>query len=130
MHNNPLLNLCNAIRTNKQNRFSTVKIQFSKKSIAILSVFLKEGFIRGFFIEVENNFKVIHILLKHSNNDLNFLKFKKTSLIERQTYYSSNYFKNQSMGLHFSIVSTQKGIMSNADAAALGLGGFLLINTI
>ena len=129
MPNNSLLNLCNTIRTNKQNKCCIVKTKFSKKCIEVLSVLLKEGYIRGYFLDVSNNTKMICILLKYMNdNDL--FKFKKISAVKYKTYFTNSDLKNQSLGFNLSIISTQKGIMSNADAIKLGLGGFILINII
>ena len=127
MCSNSLLNLCNTIRTNKQNKCSIVKTKFSKKCVEVLSVLLKEGYVRGYFLEVSNNTKTICILLKYINdNDL--LRFKKISVVKYKTYFSNNDLKNQSIGFNLSVISTQKGIMASTDAIKLGLGGFVLIN--
>lgn len=129
MYNNSLLNLCNIIKTNKQNKCSIVRIKFSKKCVEVLSILLKEGFIRGYFLDLSNNTKTICILLKYMN-DNNFFKFKKISVVKYKTYFTNEDLKSQSTGFNFYIVSTQKGIMSNTDAIKLGLGGFILINII
>ena len=51
MNQKSFLNLQNILKVSKQTKPSIVKIKFSKKSLEILSVLLKEGFIRGYFLE-------------------------------------------------------------------------------
>jgi small subunit ribosomal protein S8 len=126
MSNNLVLNLCNTINTNKQNKSSIVKIKYSRKCIAILGVLLEEGYIRGFFIESENNVKIICILLKYVN-EYNLFNFKTTSSVKTKTYTSNKSLRKQVAGFNFGVISTQKGIMSSSKAISLGIGGFSLI---
>lgn len=123
------IDLCNIINVSKYNRCSIVQIPFSKEYLYILLILLKEGFIRGYFVETSKNVKTIHILLKHIGQD-NPFQFKKISLVKHQVYCSNFFLKKRSGGFKFSIVSTEKGIMSSNKAVKLGLGGFPMIDIV
>ena len=51
MSNKLLLNLSNSIKTSKQSKLPIIEIKFSKKMFSVVSVLLKEGLIRGYFLK-------------------------------------------------------------------------------
>jgi ribosomal protein S8 len=126
MHNF-LQRLKNGINTSKQNKVPIVKIRFSKKSVSILSILLKKGFIRGFFINNESGNKTICVLLKHIENNY-LLNFEKISVAKQRTYYSNKKFTSNLKAFNLSILSTRKGILSSTDCVDLKIGGFFLLN--
>jgi small subunit ribosomal protein S8 len=126
MHNF-LLRLKNGINTSKQNKIPVIKIRFSKKCVSVLSILLKKGFIRGFFINNELGNKTICVLLKHIEDNY-LLNFEKISLSKRRTYYSDKKLINNLKAFNLSILSTRKGILSSTDCVDLKIGGFFLLN--
>jgi ribosomal protein S8 len=109
---NSLNFLSNALKIKKQKKYFIVQSNLSNKSIAVLSILLKEGFIRGYFFGLNKNKKIIFILLKQIDNN-NFFIFEGISLNFQKEYFSKKYLKRLSNGFCFFIVSTQKGIASN-----------------
>ena len=124
-----LNNLLNLIKVYSQKKIAILKIKFFKRCTSVLDKLFKEGFIRGYFVEMKQSNKSIYVLLKYINDD-NLLLLKRTSSINYQKYYSNKLLKNYSIGFNFLIVSTKKGIISGSDAAKLNLGGFPLINIV
>ena len=126
MHNS-LQRLKNGINTSKQNKVSIVKIRFSKKCVSILSILLKKGFIRVFFINNELGNRTICVLLKHIEDNYLF-NFEKISLAKQRTYCSDKKLISNLKAFNLSILSTRKGILSSTDCADLKVGGFFLLN--
>lgn len=124
MSNKLLLNLSNSFKTSKQNKVSIIEIKFSRKVLNVISVLLKEGLIRGYFLK---NSYTICILLKYVD-DQNIVTFKNNSLINQKVYYGHNLIKDNFMSFNSSIISTRKGVLSHRDVLNNSLGGFVLLN--
>jgi ribosomal protein S8 len=120
-------NLFNAIKTSELQKLPVIKFQYSIKSIIVLSVLLKEGFIRGYFLDVVNNIKFIFVLIKCKRGKFNFSKFKKYYFNTYNIYNNFTFLKQKQSSFNLCIISTRKGIMTDKNAIALGLGGFVLI---
>ena len=124
MSNKLLLNLSNSFRTSKQSKLPIIEIKFSKKILNVLSVLLKEGLIRGYFLKTRY---VICILLKYVDDE-NIVNFKNISLERQKVYSTNNFVKYEFMGFNSSIFSTKKGVLSHKEALNHRMGGFLLLN--
>jgi ribosomal protein S8 len=124
MSNKLLLNLSNSLKTSKQNKLPTLDVKFSKKILSIISVLLKEGLIRGYFLK---NKYVICVLLKYVDDE-NMVNFKNISLVNQRVYCASNFIKNSYTSFNCSIISTRKGVLSHRQALNHNLGGFPLLN--
>ncbi len=127
MHYNFSLKLLNSIKTCEAQRSSLLKCQYSYKSVMLLSVFFKEGFIRGYFLDVINNIKVIYILIKYKQDKFNLSKYKSLYFNTKNIYTSLNHLQKRQNSFNFCILATSKGHMSSKNAIALGLGGFILL---
>jgi ribosomal protein S8 len=124
MSNKLLLNFSNSFKTSKQNKLSIIEINFSKKVLNIISVLLKEGLIRGYFLK---NKYIICILLKYVNDE-NIVNFKNISLVRQRVYCTNNLIKNNFMGFNSCIMSTKNGVLSHREVLNNRLGGFPLLN--
>jgi ribosomal protein S8 len=128
MNFKPFLSLPYIIKNTNNNKLSTIKIRYSKKSLEILSILLKEGYIRGYFLGTDKNHKIIFILLKYVD-DSNFLELKSVNLVKQREYLSIKRLKNLSISFkNLLILSTKKGILSHIDAISLNVGGFIVFN--
>lgn len=124
MPNKILLNLSNNIKASKQNKLSIIKVKFSKKVLNVISVLLKEGLIRGYFLK---NKYVICILLKYVNDE-NIINLKTISQVNRRVFSSSSFIKNNFTSFNCCIISTRKAVLHHRDASNSGLGGFPMLN--
>jgi len=128
MHFKPFLNLSHIIKSSYNNKLSLIKIKHSKKSLEILSILLKEGYIRGYFVSIDKNYKIIFILLKYVD-DSDFLNLENVNLARQREYFSSKRLKNLPLCFkNLLILSTKKGILSHIDAINLNVGGFIVLN--
>ena len=123
MSNKLLSNFSNSLKTSKQNKLSMVDVKFSKKIFSVISVLLKEGLIRGYFLK---NKHTICVLLKYVDDE-NTLYFKSISLIHQRKYSANNFIKNNFTSFNSSIISTRKGVLSHRQVLDYHLGGFLLL---
>jgi len=95
--------LCNFLNYSNPHNLSVVKIKFSSVFIKLLSLLLKEGFIRAFYIDIYDKIKVIFIFLKYINNRY-FFNFKCLS--------QSNFLFNSNLNnFDFIVCSTKKGVV-------------------
>nr|YP_009476752.1 ribosomal protein S8 [Cryptomonas curvata]AVM81245.1 ribosomal protein S8 [Cryptomonas curvata] len=129
MNNKYFLNLSNSLKASKYNKPAIIKIRYSKKSLDVLSILLKEGYIRGYFIDNCTVTKYICILVKYID-DHNLLNIKTLNLNKQRTYLSVTKLKTHFTAFDLLILSTKKGIMSHLNAINLNIGGFPIINII
>lgn len=108
-----LSNIFNILNTSNQRKVSIVKIKFAQKYVKLLDILLKEGFIRGYFVNLENGFKTICILLKHPFDNYLF-NYKR---INQQKFYKYNNLKYTDF--NFIIDSSNKGFISRKKAITL-----------
>lgn len=124
MSNKLLLNLSNSFKTSKQNKLSIIEVKFSKKILDVVSVLLKEGLIRGYFLK--DNYTIC-ILLKYVDDE-NTIIFKGISQVKREVYFHNNFIKHNFASFNSCIISTKKGVLSHKDVLNYKLGGFLLLS--
>lgn len=127
MNHKSFLSFQNVIKTNKFNKPSIVSVKFCKKSLKILSVLLKEGFIRGYFLDTYNTKRKICILLKYVD-DNNLLDLKSINLKEQRTYLSTKSLKKRLIGSNTLVLSTKKGFTVYKESSNLKIGGFPVLN--
>ena len=84
MSSKSLSKLCNLLKTNDKNKLSIVKIKFSKMCIKVVSVLLKEGFIRGFYISTYNNEKILFYKIKSNVFQCTSVKHPLVALVNKQ----------------------------------------------
>ena len=129
MHQKSFLNLQNILKASKKTKPSIVRIKFSKKFLDISSVLLKEGFIRGYFLDDQKPVRNICILLKYTD-DSNLLNLKSIKLKEQRKYISVKELKTYFTAFNLLILSTKKGVISHINAINLNTGGFPILNII
>lgn len=121
-----LSNLLISIQNGSRARRLSILVPNSKFSRNILKVLSKEGYLRGFSIDL-NNLNKIKVYLKYYNNKPVVQKVLRVSKPGIRIYSSvrdlSKYlFPRQSLVL----ISTSKGLISHKDAMKYKLGGEVL----
>lgn len=100
---------------------------FSKLNLNVLKVLKDEGYIRDFFSEDLDNGKVqIKIELKYNEGQPVIKKIKRISKPGIRVYSKIKEMPRSYGGLGISIVSTPKGVMSDAMARTQNVGGEIL----
>ncbi len=125
--NDPLGDMLTRIR-NAQMRGKTLVVSPSSNlRCRVLDVLENEGYIRGYSqSEMANGIKQIEIELKYYEGEPVIREIQRVSKPGRRVYSSVKTMPTVRNGLGLSIVSTPKGVMSDASAREQNVGGEIL----
>ena len=125
--NDPLGDMLTRIRNAAMRSKSTVRSPSSKLRIRVLDVLQDEGFIRGYeVIDGDDKKPEVEISLKYYDGEPVIRELKRVSKPGRRTYSGVSNVPQVRNGLGVAIVSTSKGVMSDAKARAANVGGEVL----
>ena len=118
-----LVRIKNAAAVGKQ----TVKAPSSKIKVAIAQVLKDEGYIADLRVtQLENNKSELEIVLKYFEGKPVIATLKRFSRSGLRQYRGKSELPKVLNGLGISIISTSKGIMTDAQARQQGVGGEVL----
>ncbi len=125
--NDPLGDMLTRIRNAQMRGKSTVRSPASKLRAWVLDVLKDEGYIRGYDkVEAANGQPELEISLKYFEGTPVIRELKRVSKPGRRVYASVKDIPAVRNGLGLSIVSTPKGVMSDAAARTANVGGEVL----
>jgi small subunit ribosomal protein S8 len=127
MMNDPIGDMLTRIRNSSMRGKSTVRTPASKLRGWVLDVLKGEGYIRGY--EPATNtagHPELEISLKYFDGTPVIRELKRVSKPGRRVYASVNDIPTVRQGLGIAIVSTPKGVMSDAQARTDNVGGEVL----
>jgi len=125
--NDPIGDMLTRIRNSQMRGKSTVSTPASKMRVRVLDVLQTEGYIRGYEqVTGENGHPAIEISLKYFEGIPVIREMKRVSKPGRRVYMGVKDIPQVRQGLGVSIVSTPKGVMSDAAARAANVGGEVL----
>jgi small subunit ribosomal protein S8 len=125
--NDPLGDMLTRIRNAQMRGKSTVSTPASTLRARVLEVLLSEGYIRGYEKKsTANGQGEFEIGLKYYEGTPVIRELKRVSKPGRRVYLGVKELPSVRNGLGVSIVSTPKGVMSDANARAANVGGEVL----
>ena len=125
--NDPLGDMLTRIRNAQMRGKSTVRTPASKLRAWVLDVLKDEGYIRGYETATSVSGKPeLEISLKYFEGTPVIRDIKRVSKPGRRVYASVKEIPSVRNGLGVSIVSTPKGVMSDAAARTANVGGEVL----
>lgn len=125
--NDPIGDMLTRIRNSQLRGKSTVSTPASKLRAWVLDVLLDEGYIRGYEEGTDaKGHKTLEISLKYFEGTPVIRELKRVSTPGRRVYLGVKDIPSVRQGLGVSIVSTPKGVMSDANARANNVGGEVL----
>ena len=125
--NDPVGDMLTRIRNAQMRGMSKTTTPASKLRGRVLDVLEAEGYIRGYTkIERENNKRDFEIELKYFDGQPVISKMRRVSKPGRRVYSSVKDIVPVQNGLGISILSTPKGVMSDAAAREHNVGGEVL----
>lgn len=125
--NDPLGDMLTRIRNAQMRGKSTVKTPASKLRGWVLDVLANEGYIRGYENSTSQaGFPELEISLKYFDGEPVIKEIKRVSKPGRRVYSGAQGIPNVRQGLGVAIVSTPKGVMSDAQARTANVGGEVL----
>ncbi len=123
----PLGDMLTRIRNAQMRGKSTVRTPASKLRAWVLDVLMEEGYIRGYENATDaRGLPEIEISLKYASGAPAIRELKRVSKPGRRVYSGAQEIPTVRNGLGVSIVSTPKGVMSDAAARAANVGGEVL----
>jgi small subunit ribosomal protein S8 len=125
--NDPIGDMLTRIRNSQMRGKPTVKTPASTLRARVLDVLLSEGYIRGYEKKpTDNGQGEFEISLKYYEGTPVIREVKRVSKPGRRVYMGAKDIPSVRNGLGISIVSTPKGVMSDANARAANVGGEVL----
>ena len=125
--NDPIGDMLTRIRNASMRGKSTVITPASKMRERVLGVLADEGYIRGFEAATgKDGHPAIEISLKYFDGTPVIREMKRVSKPGRRVYLGVKDIPSVRQGLGVSIVSTPKGVMSDASARSQNVGGEVL----
>ena len=123
----PIGDMLTRIRNGQMRSLNKIEIPFSNFRLKILEVLKKEGYIVNFNIaDGKNKIKSILVDLKYYEGQPVIKEIKRISKPGRRVYSRADSIPRVLNGLGLAILSTSKGVMSDAEAVKNNLGGEII----
>lgn len=122
----PLGDMLTRIRNGQRARKDSVLSPGSKLRVRVLEVLQREGYIRGYTEEDMGPAKGIRIELKYFEGQPAIKHVARVSKPGRRVYSGSKELPRIQNGLGITIVSTPRGVLSDAEARDQNVGGEVL----
>jgi small subunit ribosomal protein S8 len=128
MVNDPIGDMIARMRNAAMRKRAKCSTPASKMRARVLDVLQDEGYIRGYaLVEKPGEFPQFEIELKYFDGEPVIVEIARVSKPGRRVYSSIKDLKPIKNGLGISILSTPKGVMSDAVARDNNVGGEVLI---
>ena len=122
----PLGDMLTRIRNGQQARKDSILTPASKLRVRVLDVLQREGYIRGYAEEALAGQKGLRIELKYFEGQPAIKHVARVSKPGRRVYSASRELPVVRNGLGITIVSTPRGVLSDAEARDQNVGGEVL----
>jgi len=126
--NDPIGDMIARIRNAAMRKRASVETPASKMRQRVLDVLAEEGYIRGYsLVQRPGEFPAFAIELKYFDGEPVIAEIARVSKPGRRVYSAIDDLKPIKNGLGISILSTSKGVMSDAAARDQNVGGEVLL---
>ena len=123
----PLGDMLSRIRNGQVARMAAVPVPSSKLRARVLDVLQREGYIRGYSeSEIKKGISELNVELKYFDGEPVIKEISRVSKPGRRVYSGIKDLGRVYNGLGISILSTPKGVMSDAEARENNVGGEVL----
>ena len=122
----PIGDLLTRIRNGQRARKDSVLTPASKLRVRVLDVLQREGYIRGYTPEVVGPAQGLRIELKYFEGQPAIQHVARVSRPGRRVYSGAQELPIVRNGLGITIVSTPRGVLSDAEAREQNVGGEVL----
>jgi small subunit ribosomal protein S8 len=122
----PLGDLLTRIRNGQRAKKDSVLSPASTLRARVLEVLQREGYIRGFSEDETGKHKQLRIELKYFEGEPAIKHVARVSKPGRRVYSGSKDLPIVRNGLGITIVSTPRGVLSDAEARSANVGGEVL----
>jgi small subunit ribosomal protein S8 len=126
----PIADMLTRIRNANKARFKTTNVHMSQMNVNIAKVLKKAGYVNNYDkVKDEKGQQMLEIILKYPDaKNTVITNIKRISKPGRRIYVNSDSIPKVLNGLGISILSTSKGVITDAEARELNVGGEILCN--
>ena len=130
MITDPIADLCVRVKNANMAHQSQVKVSGSKLKEALVNIFKQEGFIKDYSVSSEKGkYKEIEIQLKYGLRHKRVISgVTRISKPGRRIYASVGDLKKYTKAFGVTVLSTQKGILTDKGALREKVGGEVLLS--
>ena len=125
MHD-PISDMLIRIRNGQLRAKFSVIMPASNLKVAIADILTEEGYINGYKVDEEKSKKTLTIELKYFDGKPVIEMLQRASKPSLRKYSSNSNLPKVIGGLGTAIISTSKGVMTDRNARAQGIGGEIL----
>ncbi len=122
----PIADFLTRLRNAQMAQLPTMSAPSSKIKVAISKVLQDEGYINGYSVDDNEGKAVINVDLKYYQGKPVIEEIKRVSRPGLRNYKGKEEVPKNRAGLGIAIMSTNKGLMTDKQAHAAGLGGEVL----
>ena len=123
----PIADMLTRIRNANSAKHKTVDVPASKMKTAIAEILFKEGYIKAFELIKNENQGIVRITLKYDEKGTRVIDgIKRISRPGLRVYAGKEELPKVLNGLGIAIISTSKGLKTDKEARAAGMGGEVL----
>lgn len=126
----PIADMLTRVRNANKARFKTVNVYMSQMNVNIAKVLKKSGYISNYDkVKNEKGQQMLEIVLKYPDAKRTVItNIKRVSKPGRRVYVASDSIPKVLNGYGISILSTSNGVITDAEARELRVGGEVLCN--
>lgn len=118
----PIADMFTRIRNAQTARLQSVRMPSSKMKLSLCDVLKEEGYITSFSVEGDVKPEILVVLKYHDDRPV-IEEIKRVSRPGLRIYKDADGIPKVRGGLGISIVTTDKGVMTDRAARAAGVGG-------
>ena len=123
----PIGDMFSRIRNGQMRSLNSINVPSSSLRRNSLEILKNEGFIKDFYIEkTENNKTNLKVNLKYYEGNPVIKEIKRISKPGRRVYSRATSIPRVMNGLGLAILSTPKGVMTDAEARKNNIGGEII----
>ena len=123
----PIADMLTRIRNAAMASYNTVDIPSSRLKIDIAKVLKSEGFIKNFKIISDNRQGMMRVFFKYDEKGVPVMGgLKRVSKPGCRVYTKGDRIPRVLSGYGINILSTSKGVMTDKQAAKIGIGGEII----
>ena len=118
----PIADMFTRIRNAQTARLASVRMPSSKMKLSLCDVLKEEGYIKSFSVEGDTKPEILVVLKYHEGRPV-IEEIKRVSRPGLRIYKEAGGIPKVRGGLGISIVTTDKGLMTDRAARVAGVGG-------
>jgi len=122
----PVANLITKIKNAGAVGHPTTVVPYTKLNTAILEKLQEKGYVKSFAKQGKTVTKTIEVELAYADNKPKIEQAQRISKLSRRVYEKSTNLRSVRRGYGLSIISTPKGILTDAEARKAHGGGEIL----